>query len=122
MTDKKDDKRPLEEKLKDFKLDPELVKAAGDVEEVFAKAGDELKKLTQEMMDLAVQVKEEYEGELDVDALNEMSASITQIHEDSPFLDEIFKGESWKKVIKASSPNIPIKPNFKKEDKNDKKK
>ena len=33
MTDKKDDKRPLEEKLKDFKLDPELVKAAGDVEE-----------------------------------------------------------------------------------------
>tara|TARA_R100000152_G_C6631725_1_gene79099 strand:+ start:223 stop:588 length:366 start_codon:yes stop_codon:yes gene_type:complete len=121
MTNKKNDKKPLEDELKDFKLDPELLKAAEDVEETFAKAGEELKKLTEEMMGLAAKVKEEYEGELDIDALNEMSASITQIHEDSPFLDEIFKGESWKKVIKATSPNIPIKP-FKGEDKNEDKK
>ena len=75
--------------------------------------------MAEEMLALAVEVKEEYGEELDIDALNEMSSSITQIHEDSPFLDEIFKGDSWKKVIKRMEPNVPIKPIFKKKNKGD---
>ena len=44
-----------------------------------------------------------------------LSSSITQINENSPFLDEIFEGDSWKKVIK----NIPSIPKNPKDDKDD---
>ncbi len=74
----------------------------------------QLQKMVNDMLDIAANVIEEYEDQEDLD-LNELSAlsgSLTQIHEDSPFLDEIFEGDSWKRVIK----NIPPKPKTGKED------
>ena len=67
----------------------------------------ELQKLANEMIEIAAGVVSEYD-DLDLSSLSELSGSLTQIHEDSPFLDEIFKGESWKRVIKniQSTPKI----------------
>ena len=73
-----------------------------------------LEKLTTELLGIAANVVEEYK-DLDLSELSELSSSITQIHEDSPFLDEVFKGDAWKKVIK----NIPSIPKDPKEDKED---
>ena len=73
-----------------------------------------LQSMVTDMLDIADSVVDEYESmdmdlDLDLSELSELSGSlgsITQIHESSPFLDEIFKGEQWKKVIK----NIPTAP------------
>ena len=79
----------------------------------------ELQKLAEEMINIAANVIDEYEGEdedVDFSSLASLSGSaqmITQIHEDSPYLSELFKGDSWKKIIK----NIPAVP--KTEDKKD---
>ena len=73
-----------------------------------------LEKMAKDMLDIAANVVEEYE-DLDLSELSELSSSITQINENSPFLDEIFKGDSWKKVIK----NIPPMPKTPKDDKED---
>ena len=74
-----------------------------------------LQELTNELLNIASTVVEEYE-DLDLSELSELSGSletITQISEDSPYLDEVFKGDAWKKVIK----NIPPIPKDPKEDK-----
>ena len=73
-----------------------------------------LEKMAKDMLDIAYNVVGEYK-DLDLSELSELSSSITQIHEDSPFLDEIFKGDSWKKVIK----NIPPLSKTPKDDKED---
>ena len=73
-----------------------------------------LQSMVTDMLDIAASVVDEYEAmdmdlDLDLSELAELSGSlgsITQIHESSPFLDEIFKGDQWKKVIK----NIPTMP------------
>ena len=36
---------------------------------------------------------------------SEVSGSTIHIHENSPYLDEKFTGESWKKVIKVNDPS-----------------
>ena len=61
------------------------------------KQKEELQKLTDELMNLSVEVVEDYE-------LNpsEVSGSVIHINENSPFLDKEFKGEGWKKVIRGS--------------------
>ena len=61
------------------------------------KQKDELQKLTEELMNLSTEVVEDYE-------LNpsEISGSVVEINENSPFLDEEFKGDGWKKVIRGS--------------------
>ena len=61
------------------------------------KQKEELQKLADEIMNLSTEVVEDYE-------LNpsEISGSSVEINENSPFLDEEFKGESWKKVIRGS--------------------
>ena len=64
-----------------------------------------LQDMVNNMLEIASNVVEEYEN-LDLSELSELSGSITQINESSPFLDEVFKGEQWKKVIK----NIPSMP------------
>ena len=69
------------------------------------KQEQKLKDLASEMMDIAADLVEEYK-DLDLSSLSELSSSITQIHEDSPFLDDIFKNDAWKRVIK----NIPPLP------------
>jgi hypothetical protein len=74
----------------------------------------QLQDMVNNMLEIASNVVEEYNN-LDLSELSELSSSITQIHEDSPFLDEIFKGDEWKKVIK----NIPPLPKTPKEDKED---
>ena len=65
----------------------------------------QLQDMVNNMLEIASNVVEEYKN-LYLSELSELSGSITQIHEDSPFLDEIFKGDAWKKVIK----NIPPLP------------
>ena len=61
------------------------------------KQKDELQKLTEELMNLSTEVVEDYK-------LNpsEISGSVVEINENSPFLDEEFKGDGWKKVIRGS--------------------
>ena len=73
-----------------------------------------LDRMVKDMLEIASDVVEEYD-DLDLSELSELSGSITQINENSPFLDEIFKGDAWKKVIK----NIPPIPKDPKEDKED---
>ena len=48
-------------------------------------------------MNLSTEVVEDYK-------LNpsEISGSVVEINENSPFLDEEFKGDGWKKVIRCS--------------------
>ena len=73
-----------------------------------------LDRMVKDMLEIASNVVEEYDG-LDLPELSELSGSITQINENSPFLDEIFKGDAWKKVIE----NIPSMPKDPKEDASD---
>lgn len=53
-----------------------------------------LKRLTDEMMNLATEVVDDYKNNP-----SEVSGSIVEINENSPFLEESIKGDSWKKVI-----------------------
>ena len=64
------------------------------------KQKEELQRLTVELSDLSIEVVKDYE-------LNpsEISGSYVEIHEDSPFLDERFGGDGWKRVLR----NIPVK-------------
>ena len=73
-----------------------------------------LEKMAKDMLDIAANVVGEYK-DLDLSELSELSSSITQINENSPFLDEIFEGDSWKKVIKNIS-SISKNPKDDKED------
>ena len=61
------------------------------------KQKEELQKLADEIMNLSAEVVEDYKL-----TPSEMSGSTVQINENSPFLDEEFKGEGWKKVIRGS--------------------
>ena len=110
----------------------EQPKPAGSI--LSEKQEKKLQKIMTDMLDVASSVVEEYENmEIDFDVppiqdqetgkmveqLNSLSSSleqvnqITQIHESSPFLDDIFKGDQWKKIIK----NIPTMPTDPEEDK-----
>ena len=61
------------------------------------KQKEELKKLVEEIMDEAKMVKEDYENNP-----SEESGSYVSVHETSPYLNDTFPGESWKKVIYSS--------------------
>jgi len=65
------------------------------------KQKEELQRLTDEIMGLATEVVTDYETNP-----SEASGSSVEIHEDSPFLDERFEGNKWKRVLR----DIPIKP------------
>ena len=62
----------------------------------------ELQKLADEMMDLSIEVVEDYEN-----MPSEVSGSIVQIHGESPFLDEWLKDNKWKSVIKTNLKDAP---------------
>ena len=64
------------------------------------KQKEELQRLTEELSDLSIEVVKDYE-------LNpsKISGSTVEVHEDSPFLDERFEGDKWKRVLT----HIPIK-------------
>ena len=68
----------------------------------------ELQKLTDEIMNLSTEVVEDYE-----EIPSELSGSVVQINENSPFLDIVFDGNKWKKVVK----NVPEVPENIEEDK-----
>tara|TARA_B100000073_G_scaffold198957_1_gene164716 strand:- start:60 stop:359 length:300 start_codon:yes stop_codon:yes gene_type:complete len=74
----------------------------------------QLEKIVSKMINLAAETAEEYK-EMDLSELQALSGSITQIHEDAPFLNETFKGDAWKKVLA----HVPTKPKFVEEDEND---
>ena len=61
------------------------------------KQKEELQRLADEIMNLSTEVVKDYEL-----TPSEISGSTVQINENSPFLDEEFKGEGWKKVIRSS--------------------
>ena len=92
-----------------------------EIPEILTKEQEkQLQKMVNDMLDIAGNVIDEYKEvsdgdgiEIDYSDLLTLSGSLTQIHEDSPFLDELLKGESWKRVIK----NIPSIPKDPKEDK-----
>lgn len=69
-------------------------------DELTKKQKEELQRLTEELSDLSIEVVKDYK-------LNpsETSGSSVEIHEDSPFLDERFEGDKWKRVLR----NVPIK-------------
>ena len=88
-----------------------MSKKENKIELLTKKQEKKLQELTSELLNIASTVVEEYQS-LDLSELSELSQSlgnITQINENSPFLDEIFKGDSWKKVIK-NIPPIPKNP------------
>jgi len=85
-----------------------MSKKENKIELLTKKQEKKLQELTNELLNIASNVVEEYQS-LDLSELSELSQSlgnITQINEHSPFLDEVFKGDAWKKVIK----NIPSMP------------
>ena len=67
-----------------------------DDEELKRKQQKELQKALDEIMEEAKNVVKDYTRNP-----SEISGSTVQINQDSPFLDESFKKESWKKVIKG---------------------
>jgi len=69
-------------------------------DELTKKQKEELQRLTDEISELAIEVIDDYESNL-----SEISGSTVEIHEDSPFLDERFEGNKWKRVLR----DIPIK-------------
>ena len=71
----------------------------------------QLQNMVNDMLDIAGDLVEEYKEDLpELEDLHTLSGSITQIHESSPFLNEIFKGESWKRVM-TNLPPMPKKEN-----------
>jgi hypothetical protein len=85
----------------------------------------QLRKMATDLIDVASHVVNEYEDlELADFGLNDISSSlndIIQIHGDSPFLEEIFDGDSWKTIIKnmPELPGIDELNKFKKDKKDD---
>ena len=77
-------------------------------DKLIKKQKEELQRLTDEIMNLSTEVVEDYE-----EIPSELSGSVVQINENSPFLDIVFDGNKWKKVIK----NIPEVPENIEEDK-----
>ena len=56
----------------------------------------ELDKLMKEITDLSKEMVDDY-----TENPSEMSSSVVQVNGESPYLDETFKGNSWKKIIKG---------------------
>ena len=70
----------------------------------------QLQDMVNDMLGIAGDLVEEYKEDLpELEDLHMLSGSITQIHEGSPFLNEIFEGDAWKRVM-ANLPPIPKDP------------
>ena len=76
---------------------------------------EKLQKLVDNMVEYASDVVKEYDADLSDSeisgSLNDLSSVVTEISEDSPFLDDLFKGDSWKRVLKATIPHINLDEN-----------
>ena len=77
--------------------------------------GKELKKdlegLMNDILEIAQNVVEEYE--VDVAEISGSINEVIQIHEDSPYVNEMLNTEQWNKVL---NPNLPNKPKIIEED------
>ena len=83
-------------------------------------SNDDLNNLNDELKNLSKMVEDmtEYAADLvnefDVDlssvsgSLNDMTNVINQVNSESPYLDDIFKGDSWKSVLKATVPGVNL--------------
>ena len=60
------------------------------------KQKEELKKLISEITNEAKNVIKDYK-----DNPSEMSGSIIEVHEDSPFVDENFKNNQWEYILRG---------------------
>jgi len=58
---------------------------------------EELQKLADELINIADGVVEDY-----IDVPSEMSGSVVNIHENSPFMNEMYSDTGWKHVIHGS--------------------
>ena len=76
------------------------------------KEKEKLQSLIDDIIYDAKEVRLDYEGNP-----SEISGSTIQINENSPFLDEEFKGDGWKRVIRGSVEEAISM--IKKKDKND---
>ena len=120
MVDKKD------KNSEDFKID--LEKSWEDIGDALDEAKVKLQEITDDIMGVAKDVKKEFDDEENENVDNKMKnyekemgkAIATIVHENSPYLDEMFKGEDWKKVLKPNAP-MPFIDKLKKEDKKDEK-
>ena len=64
--------------------------------ELSKKQKEELQRLIEEINQEAKDIVEDYSQNP-----SEISGSVVRVHEASPFMDETFEGEKWKKVIKG---------------------
>ena len=67
------------------------------MDEMNKKQKEEMKKLIDEITDEAKNLVEDYSKNP-----SDMSGSYVSVHETSPYLKDVFKGESWKKVVYSS--------------------
>tara|TARA_Y100000310_G_C20445192_1_gene698049 strand:- start:15 stop:347 length:333 start_codon:yes stop_codon:yes gene_type:complete len=93
-----------------------------DIDAITNQMGD-LQKIVDEMIGHAAEVVKEYDLDLSPvsGSVSDLSSLVTQISEDSPYMNEVFKGDAWKKVLQATVPNIDLTDmeENKKEDKKD---
>ena len=64
---------------------------------------DSLQKMVDDMLKLATTIKSEYKSDELAGELSDLSGSVYQISENSPFLNELFQGDAWKKVMSMGS-------------------
>ena len=83
-------------------------------DEPFGDIKKNLEKLARDMLDIAKNVVEDYD--VDPATISGSINEIVQVHENSPFLKDIFNSNEWKKVL---DPNLPEKPEIIEEDKKD---
>ena len=70
----------------------------------------DLEKIVNDMLEVAKNIVEEYD--ISGDQISGSIGEIIQVHEDSPYLKEMFDSEQWKKVL---NPNLSEKPEVNKE-------
>ena len=78
---------------------------------------DELKnlsKMVEDMTEYAADLVNEFDVDLSSvsGSLNDMTNVINQVNSESPYLDDIFKGDSWKSVLKATVPGVNLDDNL----------
>jgi len=77
------------------------VKNEDNFELLSAQQLQELQNLMHDMLSLAKDVRDEYAEDMTDNEISSSFEEIIQISENSPFLDEAFKSEEWRNVLKS---------------------
>tara|TARA_Y100001963_G_scaffold71297_1_gene99130 strand:+ start:329 stop:694 length:366 start_codon:yes stop_codon:yes gene_type:complete len=113
MSEEKKDKK-TQQKLNQDLFDETVKDMASQIGDIIdPKKIDELQVMLNDLIGMAQDVKEEFEEEMSDTDINENDISssieeVIQVSENSPYLNEMFKGEDWKKVLTDFS-NIGFK-------------